>query len=47
MPQHFLLSAEARNLSPIAIARMSEYEAVMTMKKLRWGGWRGSMPSLW
>lgn len=37
MAQHFLLSAEARNLSPIAIARMSEYEAVMTMKKLRWG----------
>lgn len=37
MPQHFLLSAEARNLSPIAIARMSEYEAVMAMKKLRWG----------
>ncbi|UTO05669.1 IS1595 family transposase [Moraxella sp. FZLJ2107] len=36
MPQHFLLSAEARNLSPIAIARMSEYEAVMTMKKLHW-----------
>lgn len=37
MPQHFLLSAKARNLSPIAIARMSEYEAIMVMKRLRWG----------
>lgn len=37
IPQHLLLSAEARNLSPIAIARMNEYEAMMTMKKLRWG----------
>lgn len=37
MPQHFLLSADARSLSPIAIARISEYEAVMTMKRLRWG----------
>lgn len=37
MAQHFLLSAEARSLSPIAIARMSEHEAVKVMKKLRWG----------
>lgn len=32
MAQHFLLSAEARSLSPIAIARMSEHEAVKVMK---------------
>ena len=31
------LSAEARSLSPIAIAHMNEYEAVMVMKKLHWG----------
>ena len=35
--QHFLLSAKARTLSVLQVAKMSEQEAFETMKQLRWG----------
>src|SRR4051812_21060238 len=36
MAQHFLLSAAARTLSVIRVARMSEEEAVTVFRKIRW-----------
>jgi hypothetical protein len=41
MPQHFLLSAAARTLSLIAVARMSDEEAHAKFVKLRWSGNHG------
>lgn len=37
MPQHFLLSAKSRQLSPIKIARLSDSEAHTLLCRLRWG----------
>ena len=37
MSQHFLLSAKARTLSVLQVARMSEQEAFEVFKELRWG----------
>lgn len=37
MSQHFLLSAQARNLSVLQVARMSDVEAFSLFRVLRWG----------
>ncbi len=37
MSQHFLLSAKARTLSVLQVARMSDQEAFEVFKELRWG----------
>ena len=37
MTQHFLLSAKARTLSVLQVARMSDQEAFEVFKELRWG----------
>ena len=37
MTQHFLLSAQARTLSVLQVARMSDAEAFEVFKELRWG----------
>ena len=37
MKQHFLLSAKARTISALQIARMSDAEAFAVFKELRWG----------
>lgn len=37
MPQHYLLSAQARTLSVLQVARMSDQEAFEVFKELRWG----------
>ena len=36
MAQHFLLSAQARTLSLVQVARMSDEQAVATFRALRW-----------
>ena len=36
MAQHFLLSAKARTLSLVQVARMSEDEARATFRAMRW-----------
>ena len=36
MAQHFLLTAKARTLSLVQVARMSEDEALATFRALRW-----------
>ena len=36
MAQHYLLSAEARNLSILKIATMSDTEAFAMFKAIRW-----------
>lgn len=41
MAQHYLLSAEARNLSILKIATMSEMEAFKTFKMIRWSETEG------
>jgi transposase-like protein len=41
MSQHFLLSSEARNLSLIKIARMSDEEAFEVFKNIRWSDTNG------
>ena len=37
MAQHFLLTADARSLSPLAIARLSDDKAHAMLCELRWG----------
>jgi len=41
MAQHFLLSAKARTLSVVAVARMSDDEARATFRALRWASTNG------
>ena len=41
MAQHFLLSAEARSLSLMKIARMSDMEALEVFKNIRWSDTNG------
>lgn len=41
MAQHFLLSAKARTLSVVAVARMSDDEARATVRALRWASTDG------
>lgn len=36
MAQHFLLSAEARKLSLIKIARMNDFQAIAAFRQVRW-----------
>lgn len=41
MSQHFLLSAQARNLSLTKIVKMSDMEAFGLMKSIRWSDTNG------
>lgn len=42
MAQHFLLSAEARNLSLIKIARMNDFQAIAAFRQVRWFETKGN-----
>lgn len=42
MAQHFLLSAEARNLSLIKIAKMNDFQAIATFRQVRWFETKGN-----
>lgn len=42
MAQHFLLSAEARKLSLIKIARMNDFQAIAAFKQVRWFETKGN-----
>ena len=41
MPQHFLLSAAARTLSLVRVARMTDEEARATFRAIRWASTQG------
>ena len=40
--QHFLLSAEARKLSLIQIAKMNDFQAIATFRQVRWFETKGN-----
>ena len=42
MAQHYLLSAEARNLSIVKIAMMNDLEAFEMFKNVRWSSTNGN-----
>ena len=42
MAQHFLLSAEARKLSLVKIARMNDFQAIAAFKQVRWFETKGN-----